>query len=72
MGADDELGTEEGSKKGNLVGSALGVKRIGRAAGASVGGAVGVLAYKVTTTFPSPPFSCPIFLLRDPIPEPLM
>ena len=59
------------------IGRAVGVlstvlegAELGPAVGVPVGFAVGSPAYKVTMTFPSPPSTCPNFLLRDPTPTP--
>lgn len=42
----------------------------GPVVGLNVGNAVGSPANSVTMTLPSPPLTCPNFLLRDPIPTP--
>ena len=49
----------DGSKLGTSTGPVVGL---------NVGSAVGSPANSVTMTLPSPPFTCPNFLLRDPIP----
>ena len=56
-----------------IEGSELGTgtsTRLGPVVGRNVGSAVGSPANSVTMTLPSPPFTCPNFLLRDPIPTP--
>ena len=59
------IGRAEGLVSAGLEGAEL-----DPAVGLSVGDAVGSPAYKVTMTFPSPPPSCPNFLLSDPTPTP--
>ena len=74
----DKLGVAESLKNGGLVGTAVGDRSMGRilgslcpaVEGAEEGTVVGVPVYRVMITLPSPPFTCPNFLFREPMPTP--